>query len=249
MRLLTTFALWTICLTAIGPVLNYECTAQSQAIMESLNEFDGSATVFYLPANTRVDQVPWRDSVYRFSSFEAGRVTFATGYSPMEQVRMNYNLYFAQMDYISSKGDTLQIKPSKELKLISIGGHLFYHDHKLGFIEVIQQLPVALGVKNMMKAQYIDYPRGGMHRKVGFTPFADEDLRGAAIALDRYYLKGGDYFFIDSNNEVYKATLASVFKLFQEHKKAVKMYVDQHDIDFGRKDHLMNLLVFCNGLK
>jgi hypothetical protein len=223
--------------------------AQSRAIIESLNKLDSSRTVFYLPANTRLDEVPWRDSVYRFASFEAGRVTFATGYSPPEQVRMNYNLYFMQMDYISSQGDTLQIKPSRELKLVFISGHFFYHDHKVGFIEVIQQLPVALAVRNMMKAQYIDYLPGGTYRKVGFTPFGDEDLRGAATTLDRYYLKGCDYFFIGRNNKVYKATPGSVFKLFREHKKAVKIYIDEHDVDFERKEHLMNLLIFCNGLK
>ena len=162
---------------------------------------------------------------------------------------MNFNLYFVQMDYISSEGDTLQVKPSKELKLLSISGHSFYHDHKVGFIELIEQLPVALGVRNMMKAQYIDYLPGGMNRKVGFTPFGDEDLRGAAITLDRYYIKGCDYFFIGKNNKVYKAAASSALKLFHEHKKKVKRYLDEHDVDFERREHLINLLIFCNGLK
>ena len=162
---------------------------------------------------------------------------------------MNYNLYLMQMHYISSEGDTLQIKPSKELKLVSISGRFFYHDDKVGFIELIQQLPVALGVRNLMKAQYIDYPPGGTYRKVGYTPFSDEDLRGAATTLDRYYIKDSDYFFIGRNNDVHKATPASVFKIFREHKKAVKIYMDEHDVDFERKEHLMNLLIFCIELK
>jgi hypothetical protein len=248
MKILTTFTLLTICLIVIGAGVNYECEAQSHEIVESLNKFDSSRTVFYLPANKRLQEVPWRDSVYRFPSFEPGIVTFATGYSPPEQLRMNYNLYFMQMDYISSEGDTLQIKPLKELKLVSISGRLFYHDDKVGYIEVIQQLPVALGVRNMMIAKYIDYLPGGTYRKTGYTPFGDEDVRGAATTLDRYYLKGGDYFFIDRNNEVYKATSVSLFRLFREHKKSIKIYIDEHDVDFEKKEHLMNLLVFCNEL-
>ena len=196
MRLFTTFILLTIYLTAIGPFPHYECMAQSRAIIESLNKFDSLRTVFYLPANTRLDEAPWCDSVYRFASFEAGRVTFATGYSPSEQVRMNYNLYFVQMDYISTEGDTLQITPSKELKLVSIGGHFFYHDHKVGFIEVIQQLPVALGVRNMMKAQYIDYLPGGTYRKVGYTPFGDEDVRAQLQHLIDITLKDAITFLL-----------------------------------------------------
>jgi hypothetical protein len=245
MRLLTPFTLLTICLTAIGFFLSDKCTAQSREIIASLNKFDSSRTVFYLPANTRLDQVPWRDSVYRFASFEAGRVAFATGYSPPEQVRMNYNLYFVQMDYISSEGDTLQIKPSKELKLISIGGHLFYHDQEIGYIEVIQQLPVALGVRNMMKVQYFDYFDDNRFA----TLVSNEDPRGTTTTRDRYYLKGYDYFFIGRNNRIYKTTLAAVLKLFPEHKKAVKTYIDEHDVDFERKEDLTNLLIFCNGLK
>ena len=249
MRPLTILSLLTIYLTAIGQILHYECSAQSSEIIESLNKVDSSRTVFYLPANTRLNEVPWRDSVYRFSSFEPGRVTFATGYSPPEQVMMNYNLYLMQMHYISSEGDTLQIKPSKELKLVSISDRFFYHDGKLGFIELIQQLPVALGVRNLMKAEYIDYLPGGTYRKAGYTPFSDEDLRGAATTLDRYYIKDADYFFIGKNNDVHKASPASIFKIFRDHKKSVKIYIDEHNIDFEKKEHLMKLLVFCNGLE
>ena len=96
--------------------MNHDCAAQSAQIIESLNKSDSSRTVFYLPANIQLEEVSWRDNIYRFASFDVGRITFATGYSPQDQVRLNYNQYFMQMDYISSQGDTLQIKPSKELK-------------------------------------------------------------------------------------------------------------------------------------
>ncbi|HMG88994.1 MAG TPA: hypothetical protein VK589_03005 [Chryseolinea sp.] len=256
MRLLTAFIL-TIYLTGMGPFLNYDCRAQSRTIIESLNKFDSSRTVFYLPANTRLDEVLWRDSVYRFPSFEFGRVTFATSYSPQEQIRMNYNFYYMQMDFISEDGDTLQVTPSKELKLVSISGHLFYYDQKVGYIEVIQQFPVALGVRNMMKPQYFAYLPGGTVKKTSdyrydyrlVSLFSDEDPRGTTTTLDRYYLKEYDYFFIGKDNQVYKATPAAVFKLFREHKKAVKIYIDEHNVDFEKKEHLMNLLIFCNGLR
>lgn len=232
----------------LASLMYYNCSAQSPAIIESLKKPDSSRTVFYLPAHTRIDQVQWRDSIYRFPSFENGQVTLATGYSPKEQIRMNYNLYYMQMDYIDKQGDTLQIKPSKELKLMSVNNHLFLHDIKVGYIEVIQQLPVALGVRYMMETQYIDYPPGGTYRKAGFTPFSDEDQRGAAITLDRYYVKECDYFFIGKDNKLYKAERSSVFKLFGEHKRAVKIYIDEHEVDFENSEHLTNLLIFANEL-
>ena len=151
------------------------------------------------------------------------------------------------MDYINSQGDTLQVTPPNELKLISIGAHVFYYDRKAGYIEVIQQLPVALGVRTIMKS-HVEYTPGEEMRKIGYTPFSVEDQRGTTIAYDRYYIKGNDYFFIDKDNKVYKALQESILKLFREHRKVVKKYIDEHKVDFERKDHLMDLLVYCNGL-
>ncbi len=230
-------------------ILTYnDCIAQSPEIMKALTNSDSSRTVFYLPAHRLVGQVEWRDSIYMFPSFEEGQVTLATGYLAKGQVRMNYNLYHMQMDYINSQGDTLQIKPSEELKLIAINHHLFLHDIKFGYIEIIMQLPVALGAKYMMQTGYIDYPPGGLYRKEGSAPFFHEDQRGAANSLDRYYVKECDYFFIGKDNRAYKATFASASKLFREHKKAVRSYINEHEVDFENREHLTNLLTFCNGL-
>ena len=225
-----------------------DCNAQSPTIIKALAKADSSLTIFYLPAHTLVGQMEWRDSIYMLPSFEMGEITLATGYSPKEKVRMNYNLYYMQMDYIDSRGDTLQIKPSRELKLITINHHLFLHDIDVGYIEIIQRLPVALGAKYMMQTKYIDYPPGGTYRQAGYAPFSDEDQRGAAIPLDRYYVQECDYFFIDKDNTAYKATFASASKLFREHKKAVKSYINENEIDFENREHLTKLLTFCNGL-
>jgi len=232
----------------LASILSFNCGAQSPSIIESLEKEDSSRTIFYLPANKRMDQMAWRDSVYRFSSFENGQLMFDTGFSPKEQVKMNYNLYYMQMDFISASGDTLQMKPSKEFKLITLNKHLFIYDTKIGYIEVIQQLPVALGRRSMMIVKHIDYPPGGNPRNVGFTPFGDQDQRGAAIGLDRYYQNGGDYFFIDKNSSAYKASSSAILKLFSGHKKTVKTYIDKHDLDFENVDQLTDLLVFCNEL-
>ncbi len=78
-----------------------------------------------LPAHTHVAKVSWRDSIYRFPDFQYGRITWATGFAPVDTFRLNYNLYFAQLDLINAKGDTVQVKPSRELKLVQIGGNIF----------------------------------------------------------------------------------------------------------------------------
>ncbi|HMG92598.1 MAG TPA: hypothetical protein VK589_21220, partial [Chryseolinea sp.] len=100
-----------------------------------------ASKVFILPANASLKSVPWRDSIYRFPSFEDGRISLATGYSPNENVKFNYNLYFGQMDYIDGNGDTVEVKPIKELRMVKINEHSFLYDYNFGYIEVILQLP------------------------------------------------------------------------------------------------------------
>lgn len=219
-------------------------SAQSLAIIERLKGADSTATVFYLPAGTQMEASPWRDSIYRFSSFETGTLTFSTGYSPPHGINMNYNLYFVQMDYISSSGDTLQMKPLHELQSVSIGEQIFYYDQKTGYIEIIQKSQVALGVRWLMKAYQVDQ-RAGMNAELHFNPF---DLRGTSIEVDRYYTKDGDYFFIDKNNSVSKATRASILKLFRDHKSSVVKYIDEHQVDFNDEAHLKSLLLYCSDL-
>src|SRR5690348_14238452 len=61
---------------------------------DSLNLSSG---IYRLPGYTTIDKVAWHDSIYRFKEFENGRITLATGFSPDEQLRFNYNLYSGQM--------------------------------------------------------------------------------------------------------------------------------------------------------
>ena len=134
-----------------------------------------------------------------------------------------------QMQLITNNGDTSYVKRLKELKFISIGDHLFYHDYKIGYIEVIHKIPVALGVLNMMVT-------------------ADWDVRSTTSRYDRYYMKKGYYYFFDKDNKPSKATRASIQKLFPDQQKTIKAYVDEKKIDFENEYDLIKLLTFCDEL-
>lgn len=176
------------------------------------------------------------DSVYRFPSFEYGRVTFATSFSPDEQLRFNYNLFSGQMDMINSNGDTVQINQIKELKFISIADHLFFHSYKVGYLEILHQSTVLLGVLNLLVDAYP--PIGGSTYLQG--------IKG--LRSDRYFKNQAFYYFIETDIKIHKATPSSVRKVFHDHKKAVKAYLNENKIDFEREDDLIKLLTFCNRL-
>jgi hypothetical protein len=201
-------------------------SSQADTFLDSSNH---SLRIYKLPAYTLINNVSWRDSVYRFPTFEYGRITFATGFSPEEKVRLNYNLYLGQMQMITTNGDTSHVKQLKELKFISIGDHLFCHDYNIGYIEVIHKLPVALGVLNIMIT-------------------ADPDERTTTSKYDRYYMKKGYYYFIDKDNKPSKATRASIQRLYPDQRKNIKAYLDENRIDFESKPDLIKLLTFCDEL-
>jgi len=200
--------------------------------------FCSAQTGFYtIPSHTPTPPtVTQPDSVYRFPSFEYGRVTFATSFSPDEQLRFNYNLFTGQMDMINSNGDTVQIKQIKELKFISIADRLFFHSYKVGYLEILHQSTVLLGVLNLL----IDaYPAAGTHPYLQRTRGPKSDL---------YFKNQSSYYFIETDTKLHKATPSSIRKLFHDHKKAVNAYLNENKIDFEREDDLIKLLTFCNQL-
>jgi len=199
-------------------------SSQADTFLDSSNH---SLRIYKLPAYTLTNNVSWRDSVYRFPAFQYGRITLATGFSPEEKIRLNYNLYLGQMQMITTAGDTSHVRQLKELKFISIGDHLFCHDYNIGYIEVIHKLPVALGVLNIMIT-------------------ADPDERTTTSKYDRYYMKKGYYYFIDKDNKPSKATRASIQRLYPDLRKNIKAYLGENRIDFESKPDLIKLLTFCD---
>ena len=195
--------------------------AQAKVADRSMDSLQVSSKLYY-----KLNKKSLLDSIYRFPAFQFGRVTFATGFSPEEKLRFNYNLYLGQMELITNDGDTTQIKRSKDLKLVSMGDHLFFHDNKLGYLEIVYQSPVALGVLRRLST-------------VDWVTSSDSE---------RYYTKEEHYYFLDKENKSYQATTTSIQKLFYDQRKKVKTYVDENRIDFKNQSDLIKLLKFCNEL-
>ena len=216
-------------------VLSYDCLAQDF----EPGRVKSSPEVFILPAHTHLNNVSWRDSIYSFPNFQPGKITFQTGYSPNESMPLNYNLYLGQMAMINYDGDTVQIQHSKEIKLAAVGDHIFFHDPRIGFIEIIQQLPVALGVLRIMTI-HAKHVRGS---KDG-TSYGS-DVRGTPSAFDRFYQKEERYYIISKDNKVFKATRASILKIFNS-KDEINIYLTKNTPDFENKNDLLKLILFCN---
>jgi len=128
------------------------------------------------------------------------------------------------MALITNDGDTTHIIRSKDLKLVTIDDHLFYHDNKIGYIEIVYQSPIALGV--LRRLSTVDWV--------------------TASESDRYYTKEEYYYFLDKENKPHLASATSIQKVFNEQRKKIKAYLDENKVDFENQSHLIKLLKFCN---
>jgi len=216
-------------------IISCHCGAQDI----ELGSAKGSPDVYILPAHTHVNQVSWRDSVYAFPNFHPGKITFHNGYSPKESMPLNYNLYLGQMAMINYDGDTVQLQHSKEIKLAVVGDQIFFHDSKIGFIQIIQQLPVALVVHRTMTIH-----TAHVHGSKDGTSYGS-DVRGTPATHTRYYKKEERYYIISKENKAYKATRASILKLFNS-KDEINSYLARNAPDFENRSDLLQLMLFCN---
>jgi len=198
--------------------------------------------LYRLELRKEVNQMPWRDSVYRFPHFLPGKITFDNNFTPDQRVLLNYNTYFEHMYLINKEGDTLQVKDYSLIKMVTIGDVNFVYDEQHGYVEVLTRTPVALGVKH-------NFILLGEDMGLGKPPIqkTSSDFRGARIDYTRVYRKGEGYYFIDINNAVYKATPPALNKLFPNYKEEIKTQIKAHDLDFRRKEDVLTLLAFCNG--
>lgn len=185
-----------------------------------------------------VSQVPWKKEIYLFPDFQKGNITFATGFKLNNSLDLNYNIYYERVEFIRDTGDTLGIEALKDLKLVEIGNHIFYHDYKSGYYQVLTKSPVSLAVKPRIILVKTEGNCGAVSLSL--------ESRGAVMDCDRLYIKNDAYFFIDVNQRIWKASPSSVFKLFPEHKDSIRQYVKENSVDFTLQQDLIDLLEYCN---
>ncbi len=220
---------------------------------------DGDAqqiVVYKVPAHDAVNKMPWYNDVYRFSDFQPGTVVYASRRKDTETLKLNYNLYYEKVECINEKGDTVLLKTGK-LKLVNISGTTFLFDNVKGFIEIVADAPVALGVKTFMATVKMDYVSGsvgswtttGQQATPSVNHEAGFDLRTSPSVYDRYYRKDVSYFFIDRRTSIHKAIKPSILKIFAPYAEKINEYLETNPVDFNRQEDLIRLITFCHNLR
>lgn len=206
---------------------------------------------FILGSNQRLSDVSWKDSIYLYSTFREGKITYDRGFTPQYSWNMNYNMYYESMSFINRKGDTVLLNNPPTLKLVTLGEDIFYLDKNFGYLQVLKAGNLTLAVRHyfLLKGEEMVQGIDGSgydERERLIHQFSDD--RGKTSHFTRIYHKTTTYFFIDHYNRTYPANVATLLRSVPDHRKELRQYVSRNDPDFGKLSDLETLVGYCNSL-
>lgn len=201
---------------------------------------------FILPAMTKINRVPWRDSVYLFTGFHQGELIFDTGFESPQKHLLNYNLFMERMEEISSKGDTITLETTPIQHTIRIAGYAFCFFPNKGYMRVLEPGKVSLATWDYFNAGYLQVISSGYASRKNRVPL-QVDNRKQPYEYDRSYILKHELYLIADNN-FYHARKTNVLKLYEENKGVVEFYLDKHSVDFSNADSLIRVIRFLNDL-
>jgi len=220
------------------------CFIGALILFPFLTTAQGSAepdNFFRLTLRKEIRQMPWRDSVYRFTRFLPSKITFEDNFTPDQQPMLNYNMYLEHMFMVNNHGDTASMKDLKMIKMVTIGDVNFLYSPPHGYVEIVTRTPVALGMKHNFVYLGEDMGLGQPFRTR--TP---TDIRGIRTDFTRVYKRGASYYFIDTQNKVHLALPATIHKLFPTFKHEIRAWIKEHHTNFKDQNDLLQLLEYCN---
>jgi hypothetical protein len=189
--------------------------------------------IYKQPAHVFPQTLSWWDSIYMYPSFRQGRITYFTEFTPQQNLLLNYNLYYGQMDLIDSKGDTVRLNPLKTIKSVKIGADVYHLDQKRGYLRIVIEVELTLAAHTLF---YTAATWG-------------TDVRGRPSDYGRRYVLSSVYLFLDAKRRSVKPSRAYLRKVFPEYKTAIDEYLRTRSVDFSVGKDLIELAKFCNHLR
>jgi len=202
-------------------------TATSQGDVASGND-GGSGFSMILPAGNA-------ESVYFPDDWALGTVQLVDG-SVLESMRLRYNMYSQQMQFIED-GDTAAFAKPKELESINIGEYKFIYsaylrnnESKEGYFEVLTE----------GKCQLL------FHREITYHLIDDLDdgiIDDSYILEHTYYLKKEEKPAVRIHMD-----RKSVLSAFCDNQEKVKEYIKNNKIRFNNQEDMISVVNYYNSL-
>ncbi len=90
----------------------------STSVYDRVVQFPKGKRLYKLPPLQVWDHQPWKDSVYRFPSFQEGRLEMDKGFTPSFRPMLNYNFFTGSIQILAPDGTKTHLKRSEEIKAV-----------------------------------------------------------------------------------------------------------------------------------
>ena len=189
--------------------------------------------------------------IYRFSSFKEGSIVFRNGI--ISGARMNYNISFDEMHFISQNGDTLAVAAPATISFINLNSSRFYYSK--GYLQVIDNFNgILLGFKQVLGGQELrkeGYGRASLMEGVNtYGFFTGNGQRFITAENNEIQVFAKEYYFFgDAEGRFSKSSKDYLYQHYPKHRTAIGEFLKTHHSNFNKLDDLLEVLKFCSELK
>jgi len=190
---------------------------------------------------------------YLFPSYKEAKVKFRDGRS--FTYKMDFNMLLCVMQYINTKGDTLQITNGELIDSIRMDSCAFTYDNQKGYFQIIAVSDAAsLAINRTASFQFVQ--KGAMDKSDQSSQvqmITDVNSRQGSIPLvsaqDTYVVRTTTYLLILKTGEMVTAGKNAFIRLYNGDKKTVEQYIKENKINFNQQADLEKVFNFCTQSK
>lgn len=186
--------------------------------------------------------------IYRFASFEEGKVYFRNGNT--NSSRLNYNIALDEIHFIAKNGDTLSIEEPASIKFITLHGERFYYDK--GYLQsllIAGDLILAFKqviITEQKKETVYDVSTDGPVVKTYnfFSQNGQQYIMGGTN--DHLLFSAREYYFFgDSFGNFFRANKEYLYQHYYKNQADVRDFLRKNHTNFNNVEDLAKLLQYC----
>jgi hypothetical protein len=214
--------------------------------------FAQSARSIRVKAGDDVAQAYSPYGFYRFPQFGNATLHYKTG-DKNSGAQFNYNILSANLQFISPKGDTLDLASQENIDSVVFNGTIFLYND--GFMEIIGTADsVLLLKKTIIKTQTENIGAYGLPNTTASIVNMKSYSNGASVYSlvlnqDVVVAENISWFFINQNKTLVKATKSNLLKLLTADKQVkIEAWLKQNKTSFEKEADLKKLMAAIPGL-
>jgi hypothetical protein len=197
---------------------------------------------FRLERGQLLENVSWKDSVYRFPNFLEGSLNFMNRNTTTLRALYNLNIFFDRIEIISERGDTVPMNNTGNVQFITMNDNVFFNHKSKGFLEIVQVGKLNLGIKHYIKVVM----ESGTGERFAIT---DNGFRNLTTKYDRVYTKEKLYFLISEDLTIYRPTIHTFMTLLPNYKDKISDFFKINKLDLRIESDLFSLINYCKTLQ